>query len=468
MKTSRSPRYLRTPIKPTADQEYLGMGGYGSVRGLSSQSIRKHISENRGILRQHLTIKKTFKRLDDYKNAIVLDHLVNSLDPSRQYLKSPIVQGGDPPVLWMRNQGQNIVNYAPRVRTIFEHTHQLLLAIYILLRTRAIHYDIKKENIVMDDRSPIDGVCRLGLIDYDLLIDVDKDGASGDITSIYYAWPMEKHISYDDGHSSVFCPTPASSQVALLKCTIKMIKMWEMQCKTLQYLIPDLTERQKLVNIGKVAIVHRNYPDARAIEESWDEILSRCAPEDCASHLLKKDIMLNLKHHGDVISTARDKRVYTKDPIVSEYIRFFFDTQPLPLDWTKIDPFGMGLVLIEVLLKDPSFLDGRKDVEEALRACLFRAVHPDPAKRHDARTFLQEWLRVLSMYGNNPVLREALREARFVVSMLAKNPRATRRGVSLDLSGYATTASMTTPTVAPGTTIITGHKRKRLTRSVKD
>lgn len=411
-----------------ASQEYLGHGTYGTVRGLSSASIRQYISRNRGISKDYLTVRKQYKRQADYKKALELDNFIQVLDPYREYLRGQIISRSEPSVIVMKNQGQNIKNYGHRIKPIFENTYQLLLAIYILFRTRAIHYDIKMANIVIDDRSPVQGVYRLGLIDYDLLVDADVNALG--YSNIYYIWPMEKHIFQNS-----FCPIIMHSFKARMKCTMKIIEMWEKQSKILGYLIHEPSERQNLINLVKVAIIHRNFPDIQDIHEYWDSLLSQSKPEDHDKLLSKKKVMLRIKDNGVRIATTPDKNAYTKNPIVLEYIKAFFE-KPLPFDWTKMDPFGLGLVLIEVFLQDPSFFAGNRTLQDAVRSCLFKAVHPDPTQRHDARSFLQEWLGILSIYGDRGILREALHECRHVISMLAKNPRATKREKSLDLSGY--------------------------------
>jgi len=412
--------------------EILGEGGYGVVEGPSRKAIQEYIRTHRGIPKRQLIVRKRFHQQENFRDAVQLDKFVATIDPSRIYLKAPVLSSSkSSPVLKMRNQGVDLGAYVAEslpLKPVFEHIHQLLLAIYILNRTRVVHYDIKKENIVVDNRL---GVYSTGLIDFDLMTDMDSEEIDN-VSDYYYVWPLELYVKRDSDSSdrAIFC----AEEQSVMKCTEHMISLWREQCKTIGLLLSDDRDREALVSVGESAIVHANFPEISALRlrvdmyKNWKTPYEKIRLKKVEKLLQWKELGMRLA--GAVAIGARDAGGFSRNPVVLAYVRAFFrDSDHLKSkpDWRKIDTFGLGSALIEILLSDAGAFDSlfpsnKRELERDVKRFLFRCVHPDPKKRYDARDALEAWIKIMSMYDPS-LVRGIRREMDNAIRDLRKNPR---------------------------------------------
>jgi serine/threonine protein kinase len=386
----------------------LGRGGYGVVRGPSPESVKKYMDQpHKGIRKSRLDVRKTYHKEQYRHRALELDKLISSFDPSRDYLKSPVVRSSDPSTIDMKNQGESLFAYDDLL-PIFENAYQLVLALYVLYRAGGIHKDIKSSNIAVDDRSPTGEFFRMGLIDFDLA----TRAAAGSHQADRYnqVWPMEMFVHCTEDRP-VFCIFPSRPiGRRRMECTENMLSIWNEQCRIISRLVSDPAEKNKLFDVGCAAIVHYNYPDAGFLEKKKQDaaFLYEYNPTpEFAENLEKMEQLCAWKQISAGMTAD-----YSRDPIVKEYIKAFFGNRLCaPLDWSKIDVFSLGLVFIDTFL----YKDGLQ-VSDKLRECLFGMVHPDPTVRYNAPKLLQEWLEVLLDYGDKSLLRRALVEIQSIAA----------------------------------------------------
>lgn len=412
------------------DDELLGQGFYGTVHGPSQARIRQYLAMHGFIPKSKLVAKKQFHKEHHFTFATKIDQLVNLIDPSRQYLKGKIIDTPAFKTSLMKNQGVDLARYkTTSISHFFENIHQLLLAIYILFRSRAVHHDIKKQNIIVDDRSPIKDAITMGLIDFDLLYEIDKRPPLM-AYAYYFVWPLEMYAHSDGGRLSFFANT--NPELSVNHMTLNMISVWTQQHAILRHLVVDQKEQALLLEVGKAAIVHYNHPDPSLLKKEMNKCIATRADSSTEVYMKNERLkMYTMFMEAKRVAIGIINMTYiSHDPIVNEYIQTLFrDTEGLigDLDWTKIDPFGLGLVFIDVLLgrkKDiQALVSGAKDpvrFERELRMLLFEAVHPDPRKRLDARAMLKGWIELLSQYGAR-IRRVVVKDLRRVESNLSRN-----------------------------------------------
>lgn len=421
-------------IPPLLDEnKLLGKGFYGIVRGLSQARIREYLDAHKFFPKSKLVVKKQFNKEDDFTSARDIEMLVDRIDPSRQYLRGKIIGTPASKTTLMKNQGVDLERYEiTSVSHLFENIHQLLIAIYILFRSGGVHYDIKRQNIIVDDRSPIKDAITMGLIDFDLMSNIHEDPPFM-AYAYYFVWPLEMYAHSDHGRLSFFAETdpPVSSVV---ERTRNMIAVWTQQHAILRHLIVDPKEQARLFEVGKAAIVHYNHPDPIALKRQMDRCMVARADSSAAAYIKNERIRMYtmlVEAKRVAIDIINNRTCFSHDPIVNEYIETLFrqtDGLIAELDWTKIDPFGLGLVLIDVLLGKKKnvqeLVSGAKDpdrFERDLRVLLFGTIHPDVRKRLDARALLAGWIDLLSQYKNTSTRRSVVKDLRRAESNLLRN-----------------------------------------------
>jgi hypothetical protein len=165
----------------------------------------------------------------------------------------------------MRHQGEDLKNFLIHdkndIRHIFESLYQLFIALYLLYLSHYIHYDIKRENIVIQKFTK--DVFHLGLIDFDLL-------SSKAIRAYawYHIWPVEMYSEKtgdDDDDTkktpsrTFFDTTPPDDNDDIMDKITKMMDIWNRQAVRLKHLLSDPKTHQKLVDIGLASILYRTH-----------------------------------------------------------------------------------------------------------------------------------------------------------------------------------------------------------------
>lgn len=385
------------------EQIELGSGGYGTVRGPSLTSIADHIKRHGCIRKSLLRARKTYTRgARERDRAVGLDQYISSIDPSREYLRGVILGKHGQASVEMVHQGESLYRYRGDMAAVRDEAYQLVISLYILYRGGMVHNDIKESNIVVDGHSPTGNVVRMGLIDFDLAT-IDSHSKADRFNGV---WPIEMYVHCTGRGEKVFCTFPSKPVGRRRsKCTDEILSIWYEQWRIISRLIPDEKEKMKLYNVGCAAIIHYNYPDISLLQKKKEEAVfvhGYNPTQKTLQHFQKTKMFYDWKVLGEAMTPQ-----YSADPIVREYIRVFFGDSVCAYDWRKIDPFGLGLVFIGMFAEGAG---GR------LRDCLFRMVHPDPSRRHNAPTLLQEWLEVLFENGDKLLLRRVLRELATVLS----------------------------------------------------
>lgn len=390
--------------KPTLSEiphRLLGKGGYGSIVGPSRQDIETVLKTHRGVPRHELTVRKTYLHQHLRLKALHLDERVDRIDPSRQYLRAPVVKKDN--VVVMRHQGQDLKHFVARhksvvgLQQIFEHLHHLFLGLYLLYLSRTIHYDIKPENIVVNTLSPTDGVLHLGLIDFDLM---DDDVMKA--YAWYGVWPVEmysktlgkKRLFFDifDAQDSQDDNSNDDDVDSTTQSILNMMDIWTKQVSSLKFLVNDPLTQHQMIDCGLAMILYNTF---------------HTEAEMTRSIVYAPQTWVELWRLGQRWARGEDR---PKNRIVKSYVDAFLrrgqTVLTSPLRWSKIDPFGLGLVLARVFLVGSSkqwkeSLRGHKEHKRVYRLMtrlIHRMTHPDPSRRHDAVDILHDWISLLYVY----------------------------------------------------------------------
>jgi len=309
----------------------------------------------------------------------------------------------------MRYQGQSIDTFSGDRKQIFDHLHQLFIGLYVLYRKNKVHHDIKSGNVVIN--TIFQDNVKMGYIDFDWLT-----------TNVYlakhyyYIYPLEMFVKKKNEKSftKFVFSTSIETESSPLKVTEKMLKnVWDVQWDHIKYILNDIEDQNTLKKIVQSAIVYHNLSLLEFQNEVKNKITGATAEEmDFFRHLL--DL---LKFAYKIVN----KEIFFKNIILrtfSNLLFFHLNILGKPLEWCKIDPFGLGLVLIPIFLKDEySLLDQqifknhphKIKLIRKFKSLLLKMIHPNPTLRYNAKQILNEWLNFLSIYDEK-ILKLALVE----------------------------------------------------------
>jgi serine/threonine protein kinase len=404
------------------ENDKLGAGGFGEVSGKNYADIIRDIQKNKGVSHKQILVKKTYHRMKDVQQAILMDARVNKVDPERIYLRAPInfqhnksMESKDhqKQYLYMRNQGYSLDKEKhPESEVFFRgfmgSFHQLLIGLILLQNQKMVHGDIKASNITVDNRSPEEPAYKpftLGLIDFDLLADTSIKQELHTMKhpmKPYFLRPLEL---YYDSSIKKFVLYPiqrelkSSYQHLLSLMFIYRYSITPMVKKMFSSLA---LKEQQWIRYTMLGIMARiNFSDTEL-----NNLL--IALNNAETQEKNESIKLQIKHDIENIKfisfywKALDKLDLTKITSIP-YLDAFWKvygpggthtTSRITKDWTKIDIFGLGLVAAQYFFSSPH----SSTIDHLLRPFLLSMVHPDPSKRLNAKQALQEWLKIIKSY----------------------------------------------------------------------
>ena len=418
---------LKASSAVALENDKLGVGGFGEVSGKNYAEIMREIEKNRGVSHKQILVKKTYHRMKDVQQAILMDARVNRADPERIYLRSPIEYQHNKSMeskdhqkqyLYMRNQGYSLDKEKNPDSEVFFRGfmgsfHQLLIGLILLQNQKMVHGDIKSPNITVDNRSPEEPAYKpftLGLIDFDLLADTSIKQEFYTLkhpNKPYFLRPLEL---YYDPSIKKFVVYPiqreltTSYQHLLSLMSIYRDSITPMVKKMFSSLPPKEQQWIRYTMLGIMARI--NFPDPTELNNLL--IALNTALNTAETQEQNESIKLQIKHDIENIKFISfywkaldkiDRTKVTSIPYLDAFWKMYgpggsHTTSRITKDWTKIDIFGLGLVAAQYFFSSPH----SSSIDHLLRPFLLSMVHPDPSKRLNAKQALQAWLKIIKSY----------------------------------------------------------------------